>query len=109
MHAGTDNYTYLTTAPIRRVIPTMAIPTIISMLVTALYNMADTFFVGKARHTVYGCRGRGVLDDVLRAGLRILLWARIRQLYLTRVRRAPPRQRSTHGSHWLLLLCDGWS
>ena len=25
----------------------MAIPTIISMLVTALYNMADTFFVGK--------------------------------------------------------------
>ena len=47
MHAGTDNYTYLTTAPIRRVIPTMAIPTIISMLVTALYNMADTFFVGK--------------------------------------------------------------
>ena len=36
MHAGTDNYTYLTTAPIRRVIPTMAIPTIISMLVTAL-------------------------------------------------------------------------
>lgn len=47
MHNGTDNYTYLTTAPIHRVIPTMAVPTIISMLVTALYNMADTFFVGK--------------------------------------------------------------
>lgn len=47
MHSGTDNYTYLTTAPIHRVIPTMAVPTIISMLVTALYNMADTFFVGK--------------------------------------------------------------
>lgn len=42
-----DNYTYLTTAPIRRVIPTMAIPTIISMLVTSLYNIADTFFVGR--------------------------------------------------------------
>lgn len=42
-----DNYTYLTTAPIHRVIPSMAVPTIISMLVTSLYNMADTFFVGR--------------------------------------------------------------
>lgn len=47
MHGGTDNYTYLTTAPIRRVIPTMAVPTITSMLVTSLYNIADTFFVGQ--------------------------------------------------------------
>lgn len=47
MHSRTDNYTYLTTAPIRKVIPTMAVPTIISMLVTGMYNMADTFFVGQ--------------------------------------------------------------
>ena len=47
MHNGLDNYTYLTSAPIHRVILTMAVPTIISMLVTNLYNMADTFFVGK--------------------------------------------------------------
>lgn len=47
MHGGKDNYTYLTTAPIRRVIPTMAVPTITSMLVTSLYNIADTFFVGQ--------------------------------------------------------------
>ena len=31
--------------PVSRVIPRMAIPTIISMLVTNIYNMADTFFV----------------------------------------------------------------
>lgn len=41
-----DNYTFLTQAPVPRVIRTMAVPTIISMLVTSLYNMADTFFVG---------------------------------------------------------------
>ena len=42
-----DNYTFLTTAPVHRVILTMAIPTIISMLVTSIYNMADTYFVGR--------------------------------------------------------------
>lgn len=47
MHKGQDNYTYLTSAPVHRVVITMAIPTIISMLVTGLYNMADTFFVGQ--------------------------------------------------------------
>ena len=47
MHGHTDNYTFLTQAPVHRVIVTMAIPTIISMLVTGLYNIADTFFVGK--------------------------------------------------------------
>ena len=42
-----DNYTFLTTAPVHRVILTMAIPTIISMLVTSIYNMVDTYFVGR--------------------------------------------------------------
>ena len=42
-----DNYTFLTQAPVHRVILTMALPTITSMLVTSLYNMADTYFVGK--------------------------------------------------------------
>ena len=41
-----DNYTFLTTAPIRRVIPAMAVPTVISMLVTSIYNLVDTYFVG---------------------------------------------------------------
>lgn len=42
-----DNYTFLTQGPIHRVILTMAVPTIISMLVTSLYNIVDTFFVGR--------------------------------------------------------------
>ena len=42
-----DNYTYLTQGPIAKVILTMAVPSIISMLVTSLYNAVDTFFVGQ--------------------------------------------------------------
>lgn len=42
-----DNYQFLTTAPVGRVIGTLALPTIVSMLVTSLYNLADTFFVGR--------------------------------------------------------------
>ena len=42
-----DKYTFLTHAPVHRVIGAMAIPTIISMLLTSMYNLVDTFFVGK--------------------------------------------------------------
>ena len=42
-----ERYKYMTTAPIERIIPKLAVPTIISMLVTSFYNMADTFFVGR--------------------------------------------------------------
>lgn len=38
---------YMTTAPVQRLVCKLAVPTIISMLVTSFYNMADTFFVGK--------------------------------------------------------------
>ena len=44
-----DKFTLLTTEKPERVITKMAIPTIISMLVTAIYNMADTFFVSKIK------------------------------------------------------------
>ena len=37
----------LTEEPVGRLISKLAIPCIISMLITAFYNMADTFFVGK--------------------------------------------------------------
>ncbi len=38
---------YMQTEPVPRLVCEMAVPTIISMLVTSFYNMADTFFVGK--------------------------------------------------------------
>ena len=37
----------MTTDPVEKLVVRMAVPTIISMLVTALYNIADTFFVGR--------------------------------------------------------------
>ena len=47
MKTGRDKYVFLTKAPVSRVILTMAIPTIISMLITSAYNVADTYFVGR--------------------------------------------------------------
>lgn len=45
--SGNDRYAYLTQTPIPGLISRLAVPTIISMLVTAVYNAADTFFVGR--------------------------------------------------------------
>lgn len=42
-----QRYIKMTETPISRLIPSLAIPTIISMLVTSIYNMADTFFVSQ--------------------------------------------------------------
>ena len=46
-HKHIDKYTLMTTAPIPRLIGSLAIPTIVSMLVTSFYVMIDTYFVGK--------------------------------------------------------------
>lgn len=46
-HRHKDNFEYLTTAPVSRVIISLSVPTIISMLVTSFYNIADTYFVGQ--------------------------------------------------------------
>lgn len=42
-----DNFGRMTSTPVPRLILGLAVPTIISMLVTALYNVADTYFVGR--------------------------------------------------------------
>lgn len=42
-----DNYEFLTTAPIARVIGTLSVPTIITMLTSSLYSIVDTFFVSQ--------------------------------------------------------------
>ncbi|MCM1424947.1 MAG: MATE family efflux transporter, partial [bacterium] len=38
---------YMTEEPVKKLVCRLAVPTIMSMLVTSFYNMADTFFVGK--------------------------------------------------------------
>lgn len=40
-------YNKMVNTPVWKLVSTLAIPTIISMLVTSIYNMADTFFVSK--------------------------------------------------------------
>ncbi len=42
-----EKYRMMTEMPIPGLIGRLAVPTIISMLVTSFYNMADTFFVGR--------------------------------------------------------------
>lgn len=40
-----QRHIYMTETPVKKLIIKLAIPTIISMLVTSIYNMADTYFV----------------------------------------------------------------
>ena len=40
-----SKYTFLTTAPVSRVVAVMSVPTVISMLSTSIYNLIDTYFV----------------------------------------------------------------
>ncbi len=46
-----EKYQQMTQTPVERLICKLAIPTIISMLITTIYNMADTFFIGKLDST----------------------------------------------------------
>ncbi len=55
----TMQYQKMTSTPIPKLIVQLGIPTTISMLVTSLYNMADTFFVGK-----YGTSASGAIGVV---------------------------------------------
>ena len=47
MPKDNSKYIRMTTEPVTKLICSLAVPTIISMLVTALYNIADTYFVGQ--------------------------------------------------------------
>ncbi|MBP5446739.1 MAG: hypothetical protein J6X95_01350 [Treponema sp.] len=37
----------MTTEPIHRLIPRLAVPTVLSMMITGVYNTADTYFVSQ--------------------------------------------------------------
>lgn len=50
-------YKKMTETPIKKLVITLAIPTIISMLVTAVYNLADTFFVSRLGVSASGAVG----------------------------------------------------
>lgn len=52
-----EKYNLMTQTPINRLIPRLAVPTIISMLITSIYNMADTFFVSQLSTSASGAVG----------------------------------------------------
>ena len=52
-----DKLVYMTQTPIPRLLVTLAIPTIISMLISSFYNMADTFFVGRLGYSAQAAVG----------------------------------------------------
>ena len=52
-----DKYRQMIETPVARLIPQLAVPTIISMLVTSIYNMADTFFVSQLGTSASGAVG----------------------------------------------------
>lgn len=62
-NAAAKRYRELTETPVKILIPRLAVPTIISMLVTALYNGVDTFFVGRIS-----------TDAIAAVGLSFCIW-----------------------------------
>ena len=52
-----EHYKMMTETPVRRLVVRLAIPTIISMLVSSIYNMADTFFVSQLGTSAAGAVG----------------------------------------------------
>ena len=67
MDAQEEKYLKMTTPPVEKLICRLAVPCIVSMLVTAFYNMADTYFVGMLKsnsglYVNYGITSEGVID-----------------------------------------------
>lgn len=52
-----ENFRRMTETPVSSLIPKLALPTIISMLVSSIYNMADTFFVSQLGTSASGAVG----------------------------------------------------
>ena len=52
-----EKRTYMLKTPVKKLVCTLAGPTILSMLITSFYNMADTFFVGKINTQATGAVG----------------------------------------------------
>ncbi len=57
MSKQSAQYTYMTETPVFSLLVKMAIPTTISMLITSIYNLADTYFVGQINTSASGAIG----------------------------------------------------
>ena len=52
-----EQYIKMTQTPVKRLILSLAVPTILSMLITSIYNMVDTYFVSKLGTSASGAIG----------------------------------------------------
>lgn len=53
----TSSYTRMLDEPVKKLILQLALPSIISMLISSFYNMADTYFIGKISTSASGAIG----------------------------------------------------
>lgn len=57
MTESSNQYRFMTETPVQQLVLKLAAPTVISMLITSIYNMADTFFVGRISTSASGAVG----------------------------------------------------
>lgn len=55
--AAAKQYKKMTETPVKKLIASLALPTVISMMITMIYNAADTFFVSKISVSASGATG----------------------------------------------------
>ena len=57
LSAAEKQYTKMTQTPIKKLVASLAVPTVISMLITTIYNATDTYFVSKINISASGATG----------------------------------------------------
>ena len=57
MTVAEQHYKKMTETPVSRLIVRLGLPTTVSMLITGIYNMADTYFVGTLGESPQGATG----------------------------------------------------
>lgn len=57
LSAAEKQYTKMTQTPIKKLVASLAVPTVISMLITTVYNATDTYFVSKINISASGATG----------------------------------------------------
>ena len=104
-------YQRMTTEPVSRLVTSLAIPSMGSMMVSALYNIVDTYFVSQTGTQATAALGVVFTYMVLRCGfhlhgahpgLLVLLRSGIRQLHLPRIGGKAYRTSRTDSCHRIL-------
>ena len=116
MDNASNKFIRMTTEPVNKLVCRLAVPTIISMLVTSLYNIADTFFIGMTNdpYKVAAASVVTMLFFILHSlanlfgvggGSLLIIWLVVRlSCSIIKIHGAfPVRSRIVHGIHLLTL------